>query len=225
MLASTLPGKSPAEQEIKMKRTVHAVTAALGMILLGAAFTATASAGCGDLPGKPTAPVHQDPPFRFLQAASAPGAFAMVAYGDESIVGLWQVTLTAMGNGTAGPPDGTPIDAGYSTWHADGTELNNSMRDPSTGSFCQGVWMRVGYSEYKLNHFGLSWVPASPGVCTPLPGNVSCFLGPANIHEDVTVDETGNNFTGTFTIDQYDQHGNNLSHVAGTITGKRITVD
>jgi hypothetical protein len=213
-----------------MKTTFKAVPAALGMILLGAAFTATASAGCGYIPGKPSASVRQDQsrqnqPFRFVLAAYQPGVFRTVGYGDESIVGLWQVTLTAMGNGTAGPPDGTPIDAGYATWHADGTELNNSMRDPSTGSFCQGVWMRVGYSEYKLNHFGLSWVPAAPGVCTPLPGNVSCYLGPANIHEDVTVDETGNNFSGTFTIDQYDQHGNNLSHVAGTITGKRVTVD
>ena len=127
-----------------------------------------------------------------------------VAYGDESIVGLWQFTFTAKGNGLGGPPDGAPIDAGYVSWHGDGTELTNSGRDPSTSSFCMGVWKRIGYTEYKLNHWALSWVPASAS-CTPLAGNSGCFLGPTNIQEDVIVDETGNNYSGPFTIDQYHQ--------------------
>jgi hypothetical protein len=212
-----------------MKTIFNAVPAALGMILLGAAFSPTASAGCGDLPRKPSASIRpdqfrQDKPFRFVQAAYRPGVFMTVAYGDEAIVGMWQVTFTAKGNGTAGPPDGTPIDAGYASWHSDGTELMNSGRDPSTSSFCMGVWKRIGYAEYKLNHWALSWVPASSS-CTPAAGNSGCFLGPTNIQEDVTVDETGNNYTGTFTIDQYDTHNNVLAHVAGTITATRITVD
>lgn len=208
-----------------MKTSFGAVPAALGMILLGAAFSPTASAGCGGLPGKPSASIRQDRPFRFVQAAFRPGLFVQVGYDDEPIVGMWQVTFTAKGNGTAGPPDGTPLDAGYQTWHSDGTELHNSgARDPSTGDFCMGVWKRIGYSEYKLNHWTLSWVTASP-TCTPAAGNIGCFLGPGNIQEDVIVDETGNNFSGTFTIVQYDQHGNKLATVVGTITGTRVTVD
>jgi len=207
-----------------MKKTFNSVFAVMGMILLGATFTATASAGCGDLPGKPSPSIRQDQPFRFVAAAYQPGVFMTAGYGDESIVGLWQFSFTAKGNGSAGPPDGTPIDAGYVSWHSDGTELMNSGRDPSTSSFCMGVWKRVGYTEYKLNHWALSWVPAS-STCTPLAGNSGCLLGAANIQEDIIVDQTGNNYSGTFTIDQYDQKGNTLAHVAGTVLGKRITVD
>ena len=61
---------------------------------------------------------------------------------DASIVGLWQVTFTS--KGTSGIPDGTVVDAGYATWHSDGTEIMNSGRPPITGSFCMGVWKQVG---------------------------------------------------------------------------------
>jgi hypothetical protein len=54
----------------------------------------------------------------------------------------------------------------------------------------------------------------------------NALIGPTNIREQITLDHNGNTFTGTFTIDQFDQSGTKLlGHVAGTITGVRITAD
>jgi len=128
------------------------------------------------------------------------------------IVGMWAFTFTAKNSPPF--PDGTTIDFGFAQWHSDGTEITNSGgRDPRTGNFCLGVWKKTGPSSYKLNHKGLSWDPV---------GN---FIGPATIGEEVAVDRTGQSFSGTFTIDQYDTHGNLLIHIAGVVTGNRIGVD
>jgi hypothetical protein len=143
--------------------------------------------------------------------ANAPGASA-------GIVGLWNVTFTAEDN-PGGPPDGTIIDAGYATWHADGTELMNSGRPPTTGNFCMGVWKRSGPRAYELNHVALGW-HADPG-----DPNLSVFDGPVSIHETVKLDPSGNAYAGDFTIDQYDQSGNVVAHVNGRIDATRITVD
>jgi hypothetical protein len=77
-----------------------------------------------------------------------------------------------------------------------------------------GVWTRVGESKYKLNHFAAAWDPTG-----------STLIGPGNIREEVTLGPGGNKFTGTFTIDQYDESGNKLAHVEGSITGTRIGVN
>jgi len=102
---------------------------------------------------------------------------------------------------------------GFSQWHSDGTEILNSSRPPATSNFCLGVWEKTGRSTYKLNHFALS---------SDLNGNL---IGLANIREDVTLDASGNNYSGTFSIDQYDLAGNTLAHIVGNISASRITVD
>ena len=127
-------------------------------------------------------------------------------------MGLWQITFTS--KDTPGILDGTVIDAGYATWHADGTEIMNSGRPPITSSFCMGVWKQVGRSTFRLNHVALSWDTSGLN-----------FVGPASIKEQVTVDRTGNGYTGTFTIDQFDASGNVLAHITGEVTGRRITVN
>lgn len=148
-------------------------------------------------------------------SSSRPSYSAAQAVGHRpagtSIVGFWKFTFTAEGNATI--PDGTPVDAGFVQWHSDGTEIMNSSRPPVTQSFCLGVWSRTGGASYALNHFALSW---------DLDSN---FVGPANIREDVTVDQGGRSYAGTFTIDQFDQSGNVLAHVTGKVIGTRITVD
>jgi hypothetical protein len=131
------------------------------------------------------------------------------------ITGLWKVTFTAKGNPSDGPPDGALIDSGFVTWHADGTELMNSGRAPPTGSFCMGVWKRVGESTYRLNHWGLSW--DSTGTT---------FVGPANIRETVTLDRNGKHYWGTFSITQYAPDGTTvLGGVVGVVSATRITVE
>ena len=145
------------------------------------------------------------------QASSGNGNSGLQGHGN--IAGLWQFTFTAEGN-DPGPPDGTPIDAGFQTWHTDGTELTNSGRDPRTGSFCMGVWKQNGDGTVVLNHWALSWDAA---------GN---FIGPTNIREQLVVDATGNNFSGTFSITQYNPDKSMvLGGVAGVAAASRITAD
>jgi len=143
-----------------------------------------------------------------------------------SIVGLWHFVMTAKGNEPPGPPDGAVIDSGYVTWHSDGTELMNSGRAPTTGSFCMGVWKQAGRSTYKLNHYALAWAwdPVTPAT-GPGTGGAD-FVGPANIREVITVDHTGDHYQGTFTLTQYAADGTTvLAAVTGTVTGTRITAD
>lgn len=133
-----------------------------------------------------------------------PASFVLVDDRMDPIVGLWKFTFEAGGN---------VIDAGYHTWHADGTELINSGRPPMSGSFCMGVWKRSGNS-YRLNHWALSWDPTG-----------QTLIGPANLHEAVSLGKESKTYSGTFTIDQYDTNGNLLGHAEGTVSGERITVD
>src|SRR4029077_2486440 len=78
---------------------------------------------------------------------------------NDPIVGFWRVNLVSKGN--SGIPDGAILDAGFSQWHSDGTEILNSSRAPETQSFCLGVWKKTAPFHYKLNHFAISWANGS----------------------------------------------------------------
>jgi len=182
-----------------------AFAAALGLLLVGTLLSSPARADCG-------VPVQTG---AGGEAAFGSGFARFADWGsDDPIVGMWRVTFTALGPGF--PPDGVVIDNAFAQWHADGTEIMNSSRNPATQSFCLGVWKRVGTRRYKLNHFAISWDPST---------SPDAPLGPANIREDVTLGANARSFTGTFTIDQFDQAGNLLAHLAGEVRGRRITVD
>jgi hypothetical protein len=143
---------------------------------------------------------------------------------NPSIVGMWQVTFLSKGNDVA-PffiPDNAPLDQGYAQWHDDGTEIMNSSRDPATSSFCLGVYQAAGSRGFQLNHFALSWDNTGK-LCTPEPGAPSCFVGPTNIRETVTLNSRANGYSGTVTIDQYDPKGNWMFRLSGNVTAKRIT--
>lgn len=132
----------------------------------------------------------------------------------EPITGFYQFTFTAEGN-AGGPPDGTPIDAGFVTWHADGTEIMNSGKPPAGGNFCMGAWVRTGVNTYKLNHYALNWTDDG-----------KTFIGPVNIRENVTLAHGGNSYSGSFTLNQYAPDGTTLlGGVQGTVSATRITVD
>ena len=130
----------------------------------------------------------------------------------RTIVGLWSFQFVSEGND--GIPDNTVLDQGYAMWHADGTEMINSGKPPITSSFCMGVWKPTGLFTYKLNHVALSWDPSG-----------TTFVGPASIREEVTLDHSGDSYSGTFTIDQFDTNGNVIAHVQGTVNATRITAD
>jgi hypothetical protein len=193
------------------------MTTILGLGILGTIFAAQANAGCTNLPQLKVSPPWQPQPSGLAQPRPISAAFFQVSDGDSddaSIVGLWKFEFTAKGN-AGGPPDGTPIDAGYVTWHRDGTELMNSGRAPNTGSFCMGVWEQTGPLTFRLNHFALAW--DSTGTV---------FVGPANIRETVTVNRSGNSYAETFSLVQFATDEKTvLAHVVGTVGGTRITAD
>jgi hypothetical protein len=207
---------------------ISVLSAAIGLLTLGVGFGGQAEAGCSI----PTASAHPTATHTLWSDSSSfaaavytpsamPGAgFTRIgfdegdwAFGQQSIVGLWKFEFVS--EGSKGVPDGTPIDAGYVTWHADGTELMNSGRAPMTGSFCMGVWKAEGHATYKLNHIALSW-----------DNSGSVFIGPTNIRETVTVNRHGTGYSGKFTLDQYATDEKTLlAHLQGTVTATRITVD
>jgi hypothetical protein len=198
------------------KLAVTFITLAVALLLVPSSF-----AQCGGIRQLQRQPMHQPMTAPGNGSTQPDGAHFMqagfVTINDSQddgtgIVGFWHVKFVS--EGSQGIPDGTEIDAGYSQWHSDGTEIMNSGgRSPITGDFCLGVWKSLGNSKYKLNHFAAAW--DSTG---------SNLIGPANIKESITLAPNGSKFSGAFTIDQYDESGNNLAHVQGNITGTRIGV-
>jgi hypothetical protein len=120
-----------------------------------------------------------------------------LANDEAGIVGMWSVTLTA--------PNGAPVDFGYSQWHSDGTEIMNSGgRTPAVQNFCLGVWKKTGPRSYHLNHLALDYTNGAPPQVITLT-------------EDVTLQQGGNTFSGSFEISV-----GNVQAVAGQITGTRV---
>jgi hypothetical protein len=153
-----------------------------------------------------------------LQLGTAQPRLLMAAFdadGNETqptMVGLWKEHWIS--KGSEGIPDGTEVDAGYSQWHSDGTEVNVSgMRPPMTGDVCLGVWEKVGPRQYKLNHIGMGYDNSGLNL-----------VGATVIRQNLTLNAKGNQISGTFTIDPYDESGNHLAHIQGTISGTRVTI-
>jgi hypothetical protein len=180
--------------------TLRKLSVTVGALVVAALMTATAY-GCGDVAAKATVKRQA---WRVNDFGS-PELRLVSAEENDPIVGMWKMTWTV---GTA------TIDSGFSIWHSDGTEINNSGgRAPLTGNICIGVWKKIG-NHYKLNHEGISW---------DATGTVE--VGVANITEDLVLGPTGDFFSGPFTINQYDMNGNLLQTVSGKITGVKIGID
>jgi hypothetical protein len=208
-----------------MKTSYKAVAATFSGLALALLFIPNSTAQCGRYPRQGIAPANwhlQSGPAHSGQARLLQTAYVTTEdenareerfSGEAAIVGMWHFKFVSIG--TTGIPDNTEVDAGYAQWHSDHTEITNSGgRAPLTGSFCLGIWKQVGERKYKLNHFAVGWDATGEH-----------FIGPGHIREDVTLSPDGNRFAGTFTVDQYDESGNLLAHLQGTITGTRITAD
>jgi hypothetical protein len=212
------------KRNFKMTRNFRLVTLAVPALAIVGALAPAAQAGSGD-----TSQIQA--PFVFNQTGSNAQALVLRAktaadaiaagnamHNTASIVGMWRIQFLSLGNTAHTPPipDGAQIDFGYTQWHSDGTELMNSGgHAANTGNFCTGVWVRSGYFTYELNHFALSYDPTS--------GNLTAKV---NIREQVTLDPSGNEFSGTFVINGYNPTtGVQVDHVVGTISARRITVD
>lgn len=210
-----------------------AATAAVAGLALGAQ---QAIAGCGEAgPGMMQAAYYVGSNDGSPMSAGYRGRDR---FGYAAITGLWRFTFTSDGK-NPGPPAGAPVDAGFVTWHADGTEIMNSGRAPATGSFCMGVWRKLGPRTYRLTHWALSWVPGYvPGQTqswSETEGGVDgAFkpVGPTNIQETITLSRDGNQYSGTFKLTQYVYDGKNITDadpkagppqvITGTVKAMRI---
>jgi hypothetical protein len=203
----------------EMKTTCRWWLPAVAGLALALTMVPNALAQCAT-PAKPGHPASWNGTTgapRFTRAAFG-GNFHEVGEEAQPIVGMWHVVFTAKGNGSEGPPDGTPIDNAVAVWHSDRTEIMNSGRPPQDGNFCLGTWEEVGKCQYKLNHFALGY------DTTNAPEGIGKPAGPTHIVEQVTVSSDDKSFTGTFTLDAYDTSFNNVTHIVGTLKGTRITV-
>jgi hypothetical protein len=200
-----------------MKAISRAITMTLGAGIISAVFVSNAMAACGEL--------SLQEPFQLVDPQVEAKAFAarVVAPTPDqrgggssaSIVGMWDLQLISKGNTSHNPsiPDGALIDFGYTQWHSDGTEIQNSAGVPG-GGFCLGVWGQTGFLTYELNHFPIAFNATT--------GAVANYI---NLKEQVTLSPSGDSYTGTFTEDIYDPKGNHVDHLAGTIVATRMTVD
>jgi hypothetical protein len=190
-----------------------AITGTLAMVSLGMVLVAEASAGCGNLEGHKAGAIQPLSSQRAGQFSS--GSLLLVADRDDSvdqIVGFWRVTLVS--KSSPGIPDGTVIDDGFAQWHSDGTEITNSSRPAASGNFCLGIWKKTGRFHYTLNHFTLGSDPSNDTVSDR-----------GQLREEIDLDHGGDEYFGTFTIDDYDLSGHLLVHITGTVTATRITVN
>lgn len=189
-------------------RTVFraAIAATFAFVLVGMFFVSQAAAQCGSLTSSND---------ESIQSQLGDGGFMDASFSEpgsstDQIVGFWSAKFVSMGS--SGIPDGTVIDSPFVQWHDDGTEIMNSTRVPATGNICMGVWHKTGKLSYELNHFGLGFDTSGD------------FVGPSQIRENVTLDKKADQYTGTFTIEQFDPTGNVLATLTGNVTGTRITV-
>jgi hypothetical protein len=180
--------------ETMMNTTIRRVLIGAAALTSAAALAPVAFAGCGGAPAQPAA----------YHAGSDNVQLTPVNFEPQGIVGLWSFSFVS---------GGVQIDWGYTEWHPDGTEITNSGgHSPASGNFCLGVYRQTGPNSFHLKHFPLGYDPTT-----------GLLVAKIILTEDVTVDRTGANYSGPFTLDVYDPTGvTRLQHVTGTVTGHRV---
>jgi hypothetical protein len=118
-----------------------------------------------------------------------------------SIVGTWVTTLIVGGN---------PIFNTLIQWHPDGTEADNADVPPTMGNTCEGSWVSTGFRTVHRHHLGWTFdANSNPN-------------GMFVLTEDDTLARSGNRYRGTFDQKFYDQNGNQVNEISGTVTARRL---
>lgn len=193
-----------------MVRNSTTLYASLGIVGLMAAGQAVAgcripASGYSQASGR-TAPSAYQGGGTFIRTVYEPGE---ADNQQASIVGLWKFEMKV---------NGAIIDFGTVEWHDDGTEMTISGgRNPADGDTCMGAWQQVGRAKFTLNHIAMAYAGGA-------------YLGVAHFRELVSVDPTGQSYSGSFTVQQFadattdpfDESGTPLATVTGTITATRV---
>ena len=137
---------------------------------------------------------------------------------EASIVGMWHVVFT--GETMNGAPFSGIVDNSVLVFHHDGTEIMNSSRPAQDGNFCLGVWEHTSRLKYHVNH--IAWQGNDP---TNAPSGIGNPQGGAQLLEKITLNEDGDSYTGSFSLQAYDTSGNPTVLFTGSIKAKRITIN
>jgi hypothetical protein len=187
------------------------------MALVLAAATATASACV--MPQTPSArpisPAMQAILLKANQQKAAPRPAGATQDAMPSIVGFWHSIFLLDPNGGYYTAGANVFDEGFEQWHSDGTEAYNDIAPPVTGNVCLGVWTQTGPLTYQLKH---------PTWFFDMASNTT-LVGVGTFIEQVTLDPSGNSYTGTTTFDVLDLNGNSLFHLVTAIVAERIVAD
>lgn len=212
-------GDSPAVEEKDMRISNWRLAPTVGALALALAMIPSALAQCG-LPSKLVKPSSWRPLGGGARAMGVALSHDEDDRDEPSIVGMWHVVFTATTSNPAGtiPPSGV-IDNALAVWHADHTEIMNSVRPPQDGNFCLGVWEQTGRNKYYLNH--IPWF--ANAYPTDPPTVIGPAVGPTHITETITLSADGCHFSGTFTLDAYNTSGMVVQSYTGTIAGVRVT--
>lgn len=121
-----------------------------------------------------------------------------------SIVGTWQTALSV---------NDEVILHTLIQWHDDGTESDNADIPPTFGNTCEGSWVSTGLRKVHRYHLGWTFDANS---------NPS---GMFVLTEDNKVAKNGNTYSGTFDQKFYDNEGNLVNEINGTVAATRVTAD
>ena len=187
-----------------MKTFAFAARASITTIVFAFLFTGAASANCKVAgPGRLFASRMGSGAYSMRQQplpAQRPDAGA--SSPTASPVGFWYVRFLS---------GGQLVDDGFDIWTSDGTEILNDTTPPVAGAVCLGVWSKTDAKTYSLKH--PTWIFDDAGVNLVAIGI---------IREEVQLDQGGNSFSGSLTLDLYDLSGNQIDHETGSVTGTRI---
>ena len=182
--------------------TLHS-TACVAAMVFAAFSAAPASARCVSKTSALRTSRPAMSPVPKLPSRIAPSADPAAPVVEPSIVGYWYVRFTV---------DDQLVDDGFDTWLSDGIEVLNDTSTPSSGNVCLGAWTKTAPYTYTLKH--PSWIFDDANVN---------LIGVAIIKEQITLDPSGNSFTGTTEVDLFDLSGNALNTFTSDLSGKRIT--
>ena len=121
-----------------------------------------------------------------------------------TLVGTWEVQVA---------PDGIPPFTAYNVFSADGnsTEFDNS-NPPGAQTVAVGPWKRTGVRTFAFVEVNQIF------------DGEGAFAGTVRVKSSMTLDETGDKFTSSFTFSMVDPKGTVVFEGSGTATGVRLKV-
>jgi hypothetical protein len=180
------------------KTAIQGVAAILCASVLGALFSAQASAACMD-PQAGQGSLHQSPKLA-LDAPAARSSWE-IEHAARKIVGTWQVSYAA---------GGTVYGEAFIQWHSDGTEWENIDFPVLGGNICMGSWKAV--DENRVSRYHVGWLYTD--------GIVSGHFIETETDE---LSRDGNSYIGNNETKFYQLDGTMFRDVVGTSAATRIS--